>query len=259
MAEIYERCDTRSGARRSVARRPSCRRRFNERFWCEELGCYAFGLDPDKRPIETVASNAGHCLWSGIADPDKAAQVVERLLRPDMWSGWGIRTLTADNPAYNPFSYQLGSVWPHDNGIIAVGFKRYGFAERRRVARDICEAASYFGAPPSGALRRAPAAARHFPGAVRRREHPTGVGRGLVFHLMRAILGLGPTRPRRLYVDPALPRWLPDVTLRGLGVGRRRSNPLLARGRPESIGRSATRRARSRWWIVRGFPGAWTS
>ncbi len=84
-------------------------------------------------------------LWSGIARPDRAASVVQRLLEPGMWSGWGIRTLSAHNPAYNPFSYQRGSVWPHDNGLIALGFKRYGFdAEAARIARDISEAASYF-------------------------------------------------------------------------------------------------------------------
>src|SRR5207245_2116422 len=98
-----------------------------------------------KQPIKTIASNAGHCLWSGIASPQHAARVVQRLLQPDMWSGWGIRTLSTRNPAYNPFSYQLGSVWPHDNGIIALGFKRYGFAaESARITRDICEAARYF-------------------------------------------------------------------------------------------------------------------
>ena len=121
------------------------RARFEERFWCEDIGSYAYGLDPEKQPIRTIASNAGHCLWSGIASPEHAARVVERFLQPDMWSGWGIRTLSARNPAYNPYSYQLGSVWPHDNGIIALGFKRYGFAaEAGRVARDISEAASYF-------------------------------------------------------------------------------------------------------------------
>jgi len=76
---------------------------------------------------------------------ERAARVVSRFLQPDMWSGWGIRTLSAKNPAYNPFAYQLGSVWPHDNGLIALGMKRYGFAEEAaRVARDISEAASYF-------------------------------------------------------------------------------------------------------------------
>ena len=93
----------------------------------------------------SVASNPGHCLWSGIVPPERAAKVVKRLMEPDMWSGWGIRTLSADHPAYNPYSYQNGAVWPHDNALIALGFRRYGFAdEAARIARDISGAAGYF-------------------------------------------------------------------------------------------------------------------
>ena len=120
-------------------------RRFDEAFWDEEGGFYAYCLDGEKKKILTVASNPGHLLWSGIVPKAKAARVVERLLRPDMWSGWGIRTLSADHPSFNPHSYQNGSVWPHDNGLIAIGFKRYGFhAEAARIARDISGACSYF-------------------------------------------------------------------------------------------------------------------
>ena len=119
--------------------------RFEERFWCEDLGFYAYALDGDKKQVKTIASNAGHLLWSGIVRPDRAEQVVRRLREPDMWSGWGIRTLSARHPAYNPFSYQNGSVWPHDNGLIAMGFKRYGFAEEAAlIARDISEAGQLF-------------------------------------------------------------------------------------------------------------------
>ena len=119
--------------------------RFNDAFWDEESGFYAFCLDGEKKQVLSVASNPGQCLWSGIVPPDRAAKVVKRLMEPDMWSGWGIRTLSADNPSYNPHSYQNGSVWPHDNGIIALGFRRYGFVEEAaRIARDISGAASYF-------------------------------------------------------------------------------------------------------------------
>src|SRR5437763_4870642 len=104
----------------------------------EDEGCYAYGQDGHKRLITPVTSNAGQCLWSGIADQDKAERTARRLLQEDMWSGWGIRTLSSKNPAYNPYSYHLGSVWPHDNGIIAAGFKRYGLAdEANQVARGI--------------------------------------------------------------------------------------------------------------------------
>jgi len=140
-----------------------------------------------------------------------------------MWSGWGIRTLSSKNPAYNPFSYQLGSVWPHDNGIIALGFKRYGFAaEAARVARDISEAASYFVSHRlpelyAGSERRAGTFPVQYPGA----NAPQAWAAGTVFHLLQAMLGLQADAPReRLYVDPHLPAWLPDVTLRGLAVGK---------------------------------------
>lgn len=197
--------------------------RFEERFWCEDLGCYAFALDADKQPVRTVASNVGHCLWSGIASPEHAARVVERFLQPDMWSGWGIRTLSAHNPAYNPLSYHRGSVWPHDNGIIALGCKRYGFAAAAaRIARDISEAASFFISyrlPElyAGIERRARTFPVQYPGA----NAPQAWAAGTVFHLLQALLGLQADAPNdHLYVDPHLPAWLPDVTLRGLTVGK---------------------------------------
>jgi glycogen debranching enzyme len=198
------------------------RERFDQRFWCEDLGYYAFALGPDKKPVRTIASNAGHCLWSGIARPDRAARVVRRLFEPDLWSGWGIRTLSSQNPAYNPFSYQRGSIWPHDNGLIALGCKRYGFhAEAARIARDISEAASFFEGyrlPELYAgVERRPGT---FPVLYREANVPQAWAAGSVFHLLQAILGLQGNAPQgRLYVDPMLPPWLRDVRLRGLRVG----------------------------------------
>ena len=106
-------------------------RRFDEAFWDEELGFYAFALDGDKKPVLTIASNAGHCLWSGIVPPERAGKVVERLMAPDMNSGWGIRTLSAPHPAYNPYYYQNGSVWPHDNALLHSGSNAMASAPRR--------------------------------------------------------------------------------------------------------------------------------
>ena len=104
--------------RHSCTKLESLKRAFNECFWMEDEGCYAFGLDPDKKQITSIASNAGQCLWSGIVDQNKAVCTVKRLLQEDMWSGWGIRTLSTTNGAYDPFAYQRGSIWPQDNGII---------------------------------------------------------------------------------------------------------------------------------------------
>ena len=95
--------------------------------------------------MPTVVSNAGHALWSGIATPEHAERVVRRMMQPDMLSGWGVRTLASSHRAFNPFAYQRGAVWPHDNGIIALGFRRYGFAaEAAEVARQILYAARSF-------------------------------------------------------------------------------------------------------------------
>ncbi|MFC8427596.1 glycogen debranching N-terminal domain-containing protein [Streptomyces sp. NPDC057253] len=119
---------------------------FNERFWLPERGWYAVGLDRDKRPIDALASNMGHCLWTGIADRDKAEQVAERLLSPEMFTGWGVRTLASTMGAYNPMSYHNGSIWPHDNALIATGLMRYGFVEQaQQVATAILDTAEAFG------------------------------------------------------------------------------------------------------------------
>ncbi|MBT2512099.1 glycogen debranching N-terminal domain-containing protein [Arthrobacter sp. ISL-30] len=118
--------------------------KFNEQFWLPDKGYFAVALDRDKRPVDALASNMGHCLWSGIIDKDKAASVVERLMSPEMFSGWGVRTLATTMGAYNPVSYHNGSVWPHDNSLIVAGMLRYGFvSEAQRLATALMEAAEY--------------------------------------------------------------------------------------------------------------------
>ncbi|WP_458113066.1 amylo-alpha-1,6-glucosidase [Arthrobacter sp. R1-13] len=120
------------------------KKRFNEQFWMPDRGYYAVALDGKKRQVDACASNMGHCLWHGIVDEDKAPLVVERLMSPEMFSGWGVRTLASDMGAYNPASYHNGSVWPHDNAIIQAGLLRYGFvAEAQRMSTALLEAADY--------------------------------------------------------------------------------------------------------------------
>jgi glycogen debranching enzyme len=128
-------------AQRYRAKAVELKRRFNEDFWLDELGWFAVGLDHEKKPIDSLASNMGHCLWAGIIDEDKAALVADRLLSPEMFSGWGIRTLASNMGGYNPISYHCGSVWPHDNAIIAAGLMRYGFDDHaRRVIMAMVDA-----------------------------------------------------------------------------------------------------------------------
>jgi glycogen debranching enzyme len=122
------------------------KRRFHEAFWLPEVGCYALALDGDKRPVDVVASNVGHCLWTGIVDDDVAGQVVEHLVSPQLFTGFGIRTLSTDATSYNPVSYHNGSVWPHDTVLAAAGIARYGFRdEAARVLGGLLDAAEAFG------------------------------------------------------------------------------------------------------------------
>jgi glycogen debranching enzyme len=126
-------------------RAASLKNAFNERFWLPDKGYFAVALDKDKNPVDSCTSNMGHCLWVGIVDEDKAPQVVERLMSPKMFTGWGIRTLASDMAAYNPVSYHNGSVWPHDSALAATGLMRYGYvAEAKRVARGLFDAAAHF-------------------------------------------------------------------------------------------------------------------
>jgi glycogen debranching enzyme len=222
MAELYDQIGKKDRARALRSKAQVLFRRFNEAFWDEESGFYAYALDGDKNKVLSVVSNPGHCLWSGIVPPDRAARVVERLMKPDMWSGWGIRTLSAEHPSFNPYSYQNGSVWPHDNGIIALGFKRYGFAaQAARIARDVSEAGSFF------ALHQLPELyagiqreSTNFPVQYLGANVPQAWAAGSVFSFLQAILGVQPDAPnRRLYLDPALPTWLPELTLIDLRLG----------------------------------------
>jgi glycogen debranching enzyme len=223
MAEVFDSLGKPERAQELRAKAGALFERFNEAFWDEELGFYAYALDGDKKKVLTVASNGGHCLWSGIVPPERAKKVVQRLIAPDMWTGWGIRTLSANNPAFNPYNYQTGSVWPHDNAIIALGFKFYGFgAEAARIAHDISVAASHFllNQLPElyTAFERDETA---FPVQYIGANVPQAWAAGSAFMLTQALLGFLPDAPRnKLYVDPVLPRWLPDLTVQDLRVGR---------------------------------------
>jgi glycogen debranching enzyme len=134
------------GERYWAGRAAALKRKFNETFWLPDRGWYALALDGDKRPVDALTSNPGHCLWTGIVDVDKAPALVRHLMSPEMFSGWGVRTLATSMAAYNPMSYHNGSVWPHDNALLAAGLMRYGFVEEsRRVATAVLDAAAAFG------------------------------------------------------------------------------------------------------------------
>lgn len=237
MAEIFDELGQGEAAMRLRGKAKSLFDHFNEAFWDEGFGFYAYALDGKKRKVLTVASNPGHCLWSGIVPSDRAGKVVRRLLASDMSSGWGIRTLSADHPAYNPLSYQNGSVWPHDNGLIALGLRRYGFAaEACRIAHDVISAGRYFAHHQmpelyAGLQRHAMSFPVQYPGA----NVPQAWAAGSTFMFLQMILGLVSDAPNgKLYLDPELPDWLPEITVRDLRIGERKFDIRFWRAGPES-------------------------
>ncbi len=246
MAEIFDalaRPDQAAALRTKAA---SLFERFNAIFWDEAGGFYALTLDGTKRPVFSVASNPGHLLWSGIVPANRARRVVDRLMRADMFSGWGIRTLSADHARFDPYSYHNGSVWPHDNSLIALGMKRYGFArEAAQVARAVTDAARHFQAHQIpelyAGLTREP---RSFPVRYAGANVPQAWAAGSAFALLQAMLSIAPDAPNGcLYVDPSLPDWLTEVTLRGLRCGsnsydiqfRQGVPPDILRGNPSTV------------------------
>ena len=224
MADIYEVLGETRKSRRLRTEAQALYDRFNETFWWDAEDTYYLGLDGQKHPIETVASNAGHCLASGIVPPERAERVVKRLMADDMWSGWGVRTLSSDHAAYNPFSYHTGSVWPHDNAMIAGGFRRYGHdAEAARVARGLFEASERFLANRLPELFAGlPRDEGSFPVQYLGASVPQAWAAGSIFRLIAILCGIHATTDRtgsRLYVDPALPDWLPELTIGNLRAG----------------------------------------
>ena len=224
---------TRADRLRGEAR--ELRERFERDFWMADQGCYAQALDGDKKQVRAVTSNAGHALWCGIASPDHAATLVHRLMTPDMYTGWGIRTLSSTYPTYNPMSYHNGSVWPHDNSLIAQGFARYGFREEAaEITSALIEAGRRF---PDARL---PELFCGFQRDLRFSSRPADYlvscipqawSAGMVFLCMRTLLGLVPDlATQQLLIDPALPPWLERIDVRDMLVFGERMTFRVRRG-----------------------------
>lgn len=200
------------------------KKRFNEAFWLEDEGFYALALDAEKQPVRSIASNAGHCIATAITDAALVERTADRLFTPDLFSGWGIRTLSSDHPRYNPYSYHLGSIWPVEHGTFAMGFMRYGLHDHAaRIARAQFEAAALFEFHRLPELFGGhPRDERHpFPAIYPNTNSPQAWSASSVFSLLQALLGLYPYAPlQMLVIDPHLPEWLPELTLRDLRVGQ---------------------------------------
>lgn len=199
------------------------KKRFNEAFWMEDANIFAMGLDGQGRQIRSIASNGLHTLGTGIAGLEQAARTVDRLFCEDMFSGWGIRTLSAEHPAYDPYSYHRGSVWPVEQGFFAFGLSRYGkHAQLLRLCQVQFELAGlfeHFRLPEvfSGHRRDA---LHPFPAFYPETNSPQAWSASAVFAMLASILGLFPYAAGEvLFVDPHLPEWLPEIAVRNLHVG----------------------------------------
>jgi glycogen debranching enzyme len=207
--------------------------RFNRDFWMPERECFALAIDGDGRQVDSITSNIGHLLWSGIVDPDKAPHIVQHLMSDRLFSGWGVRTMAESEGGYNPIGYHVGTVWPHDNSIIALGLTRYGYREESsRVASGILQAARYFKHRLPEVFAGYPRQRTQFPVEYPTACSPQAWASGAPLLFIRTLLGLEP-RGDRLTVDASLPpemEWLEVRGLRGRwgvidAVGRRPTVP----------------------------------
>jgi glycogen debranching enzyme len=217
------------------------RLRFEAAFWCEDIASYAIALDGNKKPCRVRSSNAGQVLFSGIASPNRAAKIADQMLDPAFFSGWGIRTIARSESRYNPMSYHNGSIWPHDNALIAAGLCRYGFTHHvQRLFGGIFDAAAYMD------LRRLP---ELFCGFRRVRGRgptsypvacaPQAWASATPFALLQACLGIGfdPVAGVIWFRKPQLPDFLHEVVIRGLSVSNGRADVFVHRhGRDVSVG-----------------------
>jgi glycogen debranching enzyme len=197
------------------------RERFDQAFWVAERGgYYALALDGDKRPVDSVCSNIGHLLWSGIVPPERLDAVVDALMGAELWSGWGVRTMSAGDVGYNPISYHNGSVWPHDNSLVAAGLARQGrWPEAQRIVRRIIGVGRHFDHQLPEVFAGFQRAETSFPIAYPTAARPQAWAAGTPVLLLQVLLGLAPDRERQLLVSGAprdLPSWTGSIRLTGV-------------------------------------------
>lgn len=224
MAELYERTHESEEAVRLRKEASELRERFNRDFWMKEAEFFGMALQKEKRLVRSISSNPGHALWCGIIEEEKAKKTVDRLMSDDMFSGWGMRTLARSEKAYNPVGYHLGTVWPHDNSLMAAGFHRYGFdQEASLLFKGLVEAAMFFEhyrLPElfSGFSRKEYETPVRYPVA----SHPQAWSAGAVPYLLESCLGLEPDAfvKRLKIVRPCLPPFVDTLDLKRLRVGQ---------------------------------------
>ncbi|MBA2641673.1 MAG: amylo-alpha-1,6-glucosidase, partial [Actinobacteria bacterium] len=209
-------------ADRLLDRAEELRECFEDAFWSEERSHYVLALDGEKRQVDALTSNVGHVLWSGIASPERAGATVAKLLSPGLWSGWGIRTMSAEDAGYNPLEYHNGTVWPHDTALVAEGMRRYGFRdEASRVAIALLEAAEAFDGRLPELFAGFDRAETGFPVEYDGASRPQSFAAGAPLMALRTLLGLD-VRDGVLSVEPVVPESIGRLALRGLHVYGRR-------------------------------------
>ncbi len=209
------------------------RTQFEEKFWCNDIGMYALALDGQKNPCRVRASNAGHCLYTGIVSPERARRVAETLLSDDFFTGWGIRTIAATESRYNPLSYHNGSIWPHDNSIIANGMARYGFKQRAGqvllALLDLSGEVELHRLPElfCGLRRRPTEGPTLYPVAC----SPQAWSAATPFFILEGCLGISVQADRRriLFERPFLPEGISQLSIRNLRCGKDAVDLLLER------------------------------
>jgi glycogen debranching enzyme len=223
LAEVLVALDRDEDAESYLDRAKTLRRRFHDAFWLADEGFYAMALDGRKEPVRSIGSNAGHALGAGVIPREQASVVADRLMSPDLLSGWGVRSLSDRHPSYNPFAYHLGCVWPVEQATFALGFKRYGLdGHLDRIVDGLLQAAAL---SPDHRLPEALAghgraeipAPVPYPAA----NVPQAWSASALIQIVQIMLGLYPFAPLNALavVRPRLPRWVPEVTLKRIRVG----------------------------------------
>jgi glycogen debranching enzyme len=226
MAVLSWALDDRDGAKAYWRSAKELKERFNRDWWMPEHDYFALARDPDKRLVGALTSNVGQCIATGIIDDEHLPRVVGRMFAPDMFSGWGVRTLSLTDRSYNPIDYHLGSVWAVENASIVFGLRRFGFDQRAvdlsKALFDLAELYSGYRIPETvGGYARSEWPT---PGAYPRANTPQLWNASVFPMLLQSLLGLQPVAPLSLHViDPVLPEWLPEVILEGVRLGQARA------------------------------------
>jgi len=224
LARVFRRLGRIREAEKLEGEAEALRRRFEKGYWMPDARYYAQALDRDKRQVVSISSNPGHCLWSGIVDPERAGDVVARLVAPDMFSGWGVRTLSSKAISFNPMSYHNGSIWPHDNSILAAGLRRYGYRdEAERIGHAVLEACMRFSDHRIPELFCGFSRDRRFhagPGEYLVSCSPQAWGAGALFHFLQVMAGVDVNMfENRLRIDPLDTALYRRLRVEGMRVG----------------------------------------